>query len=496
MDIFEAARTGNVEELKRNLANGVDVNAKDERGNTVLMIGTKFGYIDVVNTLLESGANANLMNYLKETALMYAAMRCDPTIVVALLKNCVDNIDATDFHGDTALITAVRSFNADIVNILIKKGANINVKGEYGKTALIFAVNTTTNIINILIENGADINAKSACGETALMVSAGHGYINIVTTLLANGADINVTDRLGDTALTVAVSRRYNKIVGVISVATAADAFLLDVEIPEFLPEHIELFLARVSNAISKQPNAAQYNRFVAYCTDHDLVLTEELQQKIAESLAKRLFNSIAQEEQSTIDDLNGFDEITLGKIFFAFTAKAKEKGISDYDAVINSLNSSLLPDLLAVNIARLMQDAKQFFIERAEDIKVAKGSGINVLELDDKGYCLATDAPYDEAKAYIASLVTQEQLVLQKPMALLHFRSKDWIFPVQFKPFMDDLSDLVSRQNYDQEVSIDIQSTVYNIINNAVDIAEGRKLERADDAGVEMTGNIDHTDA
>ena len=83
----------------------------------------------------------------------------------------------------------------------INAGANVNAKGKYGLTALMWAVeNGDTEIVNALIKAGADVNAKNHKGETALMWAAWRGRTENVNALIEAGAD-DLTDNEGRTAL-------------------------------------------------------------------------------------------------------------------------------------------------------------------------------------------------------------------------------------------------------------------------------------------------------
>ena len=57
MDIFEAAKTGNVEEVKKRIQDGTDVNSREECGATALMRAAGYGHPDVVKALIDTGAS-------------------------------------------------------------------------------------------------------------------------------------------------------------------------------------------------------------------------------------------------------------------------------------------------------------------------------------------------------------------------------------------------------------------------------------------------------
>lgn len=82
-------------------------------------------------------------------------------IVKALIENGAD-INIKGYFGYTALHEACRKNNIDIVNILIKNGADVNIKsGRYGFMPLYLACeNNYEEIIDILIKNGANLGLE------------------------------------------------------------------------------------------------------------------------------------------------------------------------------------------------------------------------------------------------------------------------------------------------------------------------------------------------
>ena len=64
--------------------------------------------------------------------------------------------------GETPLMAASRSGNADVVAQLLDKGANMNARGARGQTALMWAVaEQHPEIVKALLAHGADLHAKS-----------------------------------------------------------------------------------------------------------------------------------------------------------------------------------------------------------------------------------------------------------------------------------------------------------------------------------------------
>lgn len=117
------------------------------------------------------------------------------------------NVDRTNEYGKTMLMEAAQNNSADVVNILLKYGANANTATKSGKTALHFAINSMSinSVKNLLKCKYIDIDAKDSSGTTALMhcaeTSSNNGAYEIAKMLIDNGADVKATDSDGMNAL-------------------------------------------------------------------------------------------------------------------------------------------------------------------------------------------------------------------------------------------------------------------------------------------------------
>ena len=149
--------------------------------------------------------------------------------------------DQSSIFKEPPLITAVWSENLDIVNVLLKYKAEVDIEvgGEYhviggqlstisiddnilddddccGANCVSFTCCTPLflaaarghlDVLRCLIENGADINASTTDNCTPLMIAIENGKINVATFLIERGANVDLKDDRGDTALHYAVSR-------------------------------------------------------------------------------------------------------------------------------------------------------------------------------------------------------------------------------------------------------------------------------------------------
>jgi ankyrin repeat protein len=141
----------------------------------------------------------------------------DASAVRALLQKRVD-VNAPAGDGATALHWAAYLDRADLVDLLLAAGANVNVANDLRITPLaLAAANGNAAVIATLLRKGAAVNAASETGVTPLMEAARTGRVDAVRALLAGGADVNAreTDR-GQTALMWAVARRHPAVVKVL----------------------------------------------------------------------------------------------------------------------------------------------------------------------------------------------------------------------------------------------------------------------------------------
>ena len=85
--LFQAVIDGNLDEVKRLIKAGADVNAKNTiRGDTALMIAAENGHTEVAAALIKAGADFNAKNTNGWTALLIAAKNGHTEVAAALIK--------------------------------------------------------------------------------------------------------------------------------------------------------------------------------------------------------------------------------------------------------------------------------------------------------------------------------------------------------------------------------------------------------------------------
>nr|GMD46629.1 ankyrin-1 isoform X2 [Ipomoea batatas] len=188
-----------VEELK------VDVNTKDEDGETPLLHATRQGHTATANYLLQQEADPSIASEMGTTALHHAAGLGDIELMKAFLSKGV-NVDLQSDAG-SPLIWAAGHGQQDSVKLLLEHNANPNAETEDDITPLLSAVAAgSLQCLELLIKAGAKVNI-TAGGATALHIAADNGSPEIIKTLLQAGADPNASDEDGMKPIQVAAAR-------------------------------------------------------------------------------------------------------------------------------------------------------------------------------------------------------------------------------------------------------------------------------------------------
>ncbi|CAI7565786.1 unnamed protein product [Penicillium glandicola] len=180
---------------------GANINAPNRFESTPLMKACYGDHIEVVRLLLDEGAEVNHPGQLLLTPVNLASYYGLLDIAQLLIERGAD-INAPDEDGETPLYHACQKGHIEIVRLLLDRGADINAPDEDGETPLYHACRKGhTEIVRLLLDRGADINAPDEDGETPLCNACYNGHIETVRLLLDRGADIGARDNYDGTPL-------------------------------------------------------------------------------------------------------------------------------------------------------------------------------------------------------------------------------------------------------------------------------------------------------
>jgi len=218
MDIFEAAKEGNLDRILELIQEEVDLNIRYESfgtglKQTPLHIAASEGHLDIVNALIAAGAHVNVKDNWGMTPINLAADKGHLNIINALIDAEADlNIGSN--YGSRPLHLAAAEGHLNIVNALIAMGVDVNIRNLYGYRPLHYATSRDhLEVISVLIAAGADINIQDDEGNTPLHFTAPRDHLGVISVLIAAGADINLRNNKGETPLQVAQRNNNHNIV-------------------------------------------------------------------------------------------------------------------------------------------------------------------------------------------------------------------------------------------------------------------------------------------
>lgn len=199
-----------VDGVKKCLQGDVDVNKANIYGHTPLMVAADSDAYEIVQMLIEAGANVNFCTPLQggHCPLAYAA--CTKPNNKSMIKLLYEAGADINFVNDSTSPLTAAALNScfDNMNYLIQLGADVNLQDQNGSTTLMLLSQfERIDSAKLLIENGADVNIQDNKGMTVLMYACYYGNRNYAKFLIENGAKINIQDNIGNTALTYAKSR-------------------------------------------------------------------------------------------------------------------------------------------------------------------------------------------------------------------------------------------------------------------------------------------------
>lgn len=192
--LFAAATNGDAQAIKRAIAAGGAVSARDSYKRTPLHVATYKSNIPALRALVAAGADPNALENDRYDIVTIAAVANDlPTLEAALEIGCKAT-NVTSRYDGTALIAAAHLGHAEVVRRLILAGAPLNHVNNLGWTAVIESIVLGDGgaghqaTLRHLIDAQADLNLADRDGTRPLGLARGRGYAAMVKLLEAAGA--------------------------------------------------------------------------------------------------------------------------------------------------------------------------------------------------------------------------------------------------------------------------------------------------------------------
>nr|WP_309696492.1 ankyrin repeat domain-containing protein [Armatimonas sp.] len=188
----------NLKSVHAVLAKGTSPGTRDALGRSMLSNAASRGDIESVRFLLQKGANPNTPDADGSTVLG-RAIEEDHLDVVRLLIAKGAKVNAApqggEMKGIPPLVFAALGRNVQIVELLIRAGADVKATDPLGNTALHWACNTgNVALARLLLAKGSPVDSRDAMGMTPLMGAVGAGKPELVKLLIAKGANVRARD--------------------------------------------------------------------------------------------------------------------------------------------------------------------------------------------------------------------------------------------------------------------------------------------------------------
>ena len=208
--LMRAAKNGYVDCVQKLIQTGADVNTKDKKGYTALILAAFHGHYECIELLLNAGADVTAQGTSKFESALHAAVRSNNIRCVQLLLDAGadvnidipfrDKLDYRSYEYYSVISLASQHGYTDIVELLLKRGANVNETNGMRTGLYEASANGHYDTMELLIKAGADVNAEcydNSPIETALLVAVRNGFCKGVDLLIRSGADVNKIQKYG-----------------------------------------------------------------------------------------------------------------------------------------------------------------------------------------------------------------------------------------------------------------------------------------------------------
>ena len=242
-------KSRDVEQVKRWLSEGAEVNGRNNKGNTALMNAARKGWVEAVEVLLEAGAAVDLLNEKGVGVNMMVARGHSSICVDKLIAAGMDPF-LRDDRDRTGLMVAT---HPDVVRSLVKLGLSVHDVDKNGQGALHHLASLEQYCppasIETLLSLGADLELRDNQGNTPLLCSGNQSSFKL---FLENGARADAFNNKKNGILHVIALHRFgiDPEVSEIALNKGADPYLENHE--GKLP--IDLFQAQLDKFYEAHP--------------------------------------------------------------------------------------------------------------------------------------------------------------------------------------------------------------------------------------------------
>lgn len=213
-----AASGGYVNIIRLLLHHGAEINSRtgSKLGISPLMLAAMNGHTAAVKLLLDMGSDINAqIETNRNTALTLACFQGRHE-VVSLLLDRKANVEHRAKTGLTPLMEAASGGYIEVGRVLLDKGADVNatpVPSSRDTALTIAADKGHLKFVELLLQRGAAVEVKNKKGNSPLWLAANGGHLNVVKNLKNHNADVDSQDNRRVSCLMAAFRKGHNKVV-------------------------------------------------------------------------------------------------------------------------------------------------------------------------------------------------------------------------------------------------------------------------------------------
>merc|ERR1712061_612124 len=292
---------GYINIIKLLLAHGAEINSRtgSKLGISPLMLAAMSGHTAAVKLLLDMGSDINAqIETNRNTALTLACFQGRHE-VVSLLLDRKANVEHRAKTGLTPLMEAAFGGFVDVGRVLLDKGADVNappVPSSRDTALTIAADKGHCRFVELLLSRGAQVDVRNKKGNSSLWLAANGGHLDVVQLLHSAGADIDSQDNRKVSCLMAALRKGHSKVV-------------------KWMVKHVSQF-----------PSDTELTRYIATVSDKDLLKKCHTCMEIIRVAKERQAAEAARNASSLLEELDREKNMEESKKAAAARKREKKK--------------------------------------------------------------------------------------------------------------------------------------------------------------------------
>ena len=212
--LHHAVQAADLVQIKSLIQGGASVNARDEYGQTPLHHAAQRGFTDFIQVLVKHGAELHVFDNSGCSPILWAVVAEQIDAVMELLAMDAD-VDSCSADGKSALAWAASLNSSATAALLVERGASTSTTRDTQQNLPLDEAAASGNIpiIELLLRRGEDVNHRNRDGWSAIHWAAEEGHLEIVDRLLNAGANPNAVSSYGTSPLHCAANGGHVSIV-------------------------------------------------------------------------------------------------------------------------------------------------------------------------------------------------------------------------------------------------------------------------------------------